>query len=201
MEKVIDISGHQNYELDYDSLKEFGVTGIIVKISEGQSRFEPTFINQINSAIDHGFKVGIYHFSHASNISEADQEMDFLISLIQEYLNGQTPELGIWIDVESDSMTSESYDITDTVLHMIYRLNELGLFAGIYSYYSWLSKESESRINIDIIPSYIPLWVAQYSSKNDLLLENPNLNIELWQYTDRALIGNNSYLDVSIKYK
>jgi len=32
--------------------------------------------------------------------------------------------------------------------------------------------------------NYVPLGVAQYSSRNDLQLDKPNANIKIWQYSE-----------------
>ena len=39
-------------------------------------------------------------------------------------------------------------------------------------------------MNIDSLPNYVPLWVAQYSSRNDLQFDKPNANVKIWQYSE-----------------
>ena len=47
------------------------------------------------------------------------------------------------------------------------------------------------------IPNYVPLWVANTASVNYLKVENPELNIPVWQYSDAGNIaGINVDLDV-----
>ena len=57
-------------------------------------------------------------------------------------------------------------------------------YIGIYASWNWLSAEGAHLIDIDSLPSYVPYWVAQYNSHNDLADEYPNAAIRVWQYTD-----------------
>jgi hypothetical protein len=78
-------------------------------------------------------------------------------------------------------------DVTAICSAFISKLNSLDYtYVGIYSGWKWLSDESaEQQIHMDQLADYVPYWVAQYNSVNNLKLEQPKKNIVLWQFTDR----------------
>ena len=191
MIKVVDVSGWQsdndgNSLVDWQGLVDEGITGVIIKIGQSTT-FSNDFIDHVNKAVQYGLKYGVYTFSKATSTDEAVQEAKSVDSWIKEYLNGQNPELGIWFDAEDESMTNGSDSVTAICSAFISKLNEIGYnYVGIYSGWKWLSKESaEHQIDIDELADYVPYWVAQYNSHNDLADEYPNANIVMWQYTDK----------------
>ena len=192
MIKVFDVSGWQsddkgNSVVDWQGMIDEGFTGVIIKIGESTS-FESDFIDHVNKAVQYGLKYGVYTFSRSTSVDGAIKEAEAVDSWIKEYLNGQNPELGIWFDMEPDSsMINCSDSVTARCSAFISKLNEIGYnYVGLYSGWKYLSKESaEHQIDIDELADYVPYWVAQYNSHNDLADEYPNANIVMWQYTDK----------------
>ena len=100
----------------------------------------------------------------------------------EAYLRGETPELGIWYDAESTRMTAG--DVTETCMTFLNRLTDYGhQYEGIYASWNWLSKDGAHYIDVDALPDYVPLWVAQYNSHDDLSGEYPG-RVRIWQYSD-----------------
>ena len=179
--KVFDISSWQE-NVDWDAVVAEGIEGVILKIGE-RSTLDEMFIDHVNAAVAHGMKYGIYYYAHACTHDEAVREAEQVNEWLQEYLAGVTPELGIWYDAESDRMTSG--DVTDTCAAFLNRMTDFGYtYIGIYASWNWLSAEGAHLIDIDSLPSYVPYWVAQYNSHNDLADKYPNAAIRIWQYSD-----------------
>lgn len=178
--KIVDISGWQS-NFDWDYYVSLGVEGVIIKIGEN-NRLDSMFIEHVNNAVAHGLPYGIYYYTHASSYDEAVADADSVAGWISEYLNGQTPELGIWYDAEDTDMLNG--DVAATCMTFLNRLTEYGhQYQGIYASWNWLSKEGAHYIDVDSLPEYVPLWSAQYNSHNDLSDEYPG-RVRIWQYTD-----------------
>lgn len=177
--KVLDISAWQE-EIDWTGLKNEGFEGVIIKIGE-RHHLDEMFIEHINNAVDHRFKYGVYYYGHAEDEAEACEEALMVDRWLKTYLRGETPELGIWYDVEDDDMNG--HKATDCCRAFMDMLSNY-TYVGIYSSWNWLSEEGASVINMDALPLSVPYWVAQYSTVNDLAEERPYHNIKCWQYTD-----------------
>ncbi len=182
MMKVIDISAWQT-KVDWQGLVDSGVDGVILKIGQ-KDNLDDMFVEHVNNAVEYGLKYGVYYYAKACNYDEAVREADIVAGWLKEYLRGETPELGIWYDAESNKMLLNGDDITSVCMAFLNRLTDYGhQYQGIYSSWNWLSKEGAHYIHIDDLPEYVPIWVAQYSSHCDLKDEYPD-RIRIWQYTD-----------------
>ena len=179
--KIIDLSAWQTY-VPWGLLVSEGVEGVILKIGE-HSNLDDMFVEHVNNAVKHGLKYGVYYYGHAANYDEAAAEADQVADWLAEYLRGETPELGIWYDAESQRMLS-SDNVTANCMTFLNRLTEHGhQYNGIYASWNWLSKEGAHYIHLDELPYYVPIWVAQYSRHCDLKDEYPD-RVRIWQYTD-----------------
>lgn len=178
--KIVDISAWQD-NFDWDYFISLGVEGVIIKIGENNC-LDSMFVEHVNNAVAHGLPYGIYYYTHASSYDEAVADADSVAGWISEYLNGQTPELGIWYDAEDNSMLNG--DVTATCMAFLNRLTDYGhQYQGIYASWNWLSKEGAHHIDVDALPEYVPLWSAQYNSYDNLSDEYPG-RVRIWQYTD-----------------
>lgn len=180
--KVIDISAWQK-DVDWDAVVDEGIEGVILKIGE-RSHLDDMFVDHVNNAVARGLKYGVFYYANALNYDEAVAEAETCHSWIKEYLDGKTPELGIWYDAEDDDMVGSG--VTDTCRAFLNRMTDFGYtYIGIYAGWKWLSNESpEQQIYMDQLPDYVPYWVAQYNRQNDLKLEQPDASIRIWQYSD-----------------
>lgn len=180
--KVIDLSAWQE-SVDWKKLKDEGIGGVILKIGE-KHNLDEMFIDHVNNAVKYGFKYGVYYYSRAYTREMAIEEADIVAGWLKEYLRGETPELGIWYDAEDKDMLQG--DVTLTCMTFLNQLTNYGhQYQGIYSSWNWLSAEGSHFIRMEELPDYVPYWVAQYNSVNNLKEEYPNKLIRIWQFTDR----------------
>ena len=197
MMKVIDISAWQE-NINWNLVKT-QVDGVILKLGEYE-KIDEMFIEHVNNAVAVGLPYGVYYYSHAENTADTQQEAKWVDNTIKTYLNGKTPALGIWFDAEDHDMLSG--DVTAICSKFVNYLNGAGYtYVGIYASWNWLSSEGLHVIHLDELADYVPIWVAQYNSYNDLADEYPNKNIKVWQYTDHAnIIGIPSGVDCNYYY-
>lgn len=205
---IIDISGWQvndrgESKLDWEQLKADGVTGVIVKIGEG-GYLDQDFVYNINKAIDEGMRVGVYYYGYANNISSAVAEANKVIEWINEYMNGQCPELGIWYDAESDRMLTDKVNVIYPIANFISTLKTANLDnVGCYIGYRWLAWDCDCPACLPLdrgsVPEGMQFWLSQYNSKNDGLTDFPELNFKLWQFTS-SYKNNGENIDGNIEY-
>lgn len=192
MAKVIDVSYWQK-DIDYGRVKQAGVRGVIVKITEGTS-IEETWWGHVSEAKKHGLKWGVYCYSHAATPEEAAEEANEVLYL----LGGEIPPMGVWFDFESPRCL-ESDDPTAVCSAFLNAINFKGIPCGIYASFSTL----ENVIDVAALADYVPYWVAQYNKKCDFPDEFPGKVLAGWQYSDSQSIGgvnvdfNEWYLDLN----
>ena len=189
MMEGIDVSYCQagfNFQAAADAGKEFCIVRIGRTRSDGQQELDDYFVDNINGAKAAGMKIGIYFYSKATTPKEGRQEANWLLDMMHIYLNGVTLDAGIWLDVEDPVQTAVGPEqLTTAVMAWVNTMNAANDYCGIYSYYSMFN----DNFALNNIPNYVPLWVAGYSSVNYLKVENPWLNIPVWQYSDAGNIG------------
>lgn len=190
---VIDISAWQETP-DWGAIAS-SVDGVIIKIGEG-AHLDDRFVEHVNNAVAHGIPYGVYYYAHATSIVEARQEANTVNDWLVTYLRGETPRLGIWYDTEASEMLTGENSVAYIAANFVARLLEIGhTYVGIYANYNWLT----NYYDLQIVPKYVPFWVAQYSNNNDFAEEHPDRVVRMWQFTDNYTIGNDSY-DCNIYY-
>ena len=70
--KGIDISAWQE-NIDWQAMVDSGVQFVIIKLGQ-ECRLDSSFIDHINSAKEHGMKLGIYYYTRATSIQEAQMD-------------------------------------------------------------------------------------------------------------------------------
>ncbi|WP_432643352.1 GH25 family lysozyme [Acidaminococcus sp.] len=192
MVKVIDVSYWQK-DIDYDLVKQAGVRGVIVKITEGVE-IEETWWGHVAEAEKRGLKWGVYCFSHASTPEEAAAEANEVLYL----LGKRIPPMGVWFDFESPECLNAD-DPTGVCSAFVNAINAAGIPCGIYASLSNL----EDAIDVSALGDYVPYWVAQYSKRCDFKDDYPDNVLAGWQYSDSQNIGgvnvdlNEWYLDLN----
>ena len=190
---VIDLSDW-NDNIDWSTIVDAGVGGVIVKISEGRTLSE-LHGKHIAAAAARGLKWGVYCYSHAQTTDRAKEEAQTVIDAL-ETLGYGAPPLGIWLDLEeSEVIGQDREDVTAICSAFISTCNAAGYSAGIYASLSTLT----DCINVNELADYVPYWCAQYAEKCDFLDYYPDNRLAGWQCTDSYNIDGNNY-DLSVWY-
>ena len=184
---VIDLSDW-NENVDWSTIIDAGVKGVIVKISEGRTLSE-LHGKHIAAAVARGLKWGVYAFTHAQSADRAVQEADVVINAL-DALGYGTPPLGIWLDLEApETINLDPDDVTAICSAFVCKCNAAGYECGIYGSYSTLT----NRMYPYDLADYVSYWPAQYGDDNDFAAENPKLKVKGWQYTQSYDIGGTLY--------
>lgn len=194
----IDISSHQGTMTvaDFKNLRKYGITGVIVKLTEATSYRNPFAAEQIKNAKSAGMKVSVYHYSWFSSKKTAEAEADYFIKFAKELgLNSSTVMINDieQFDIKGKGATANSVyfancltdtKATKTVLH--------------YSSLSWFT---DGTLNEKKLGGPGSVWMAQYpytpSNKNLLHTDK-----SAWQWaSDVKFPGDSRQFDVNIDYK
>ena len=187
--KVIDVNGwRENPDLSQapDEIK-----GIIIKISEGCT-IDEDFDRHLENAIAQRVPIGVYCYTHARDASRASTEAATLINKLNEY-GDLDLSLGIWFDIEDGNVPSDKspFEVAEIIMGFVNTITDYShdIPVGIYSGYCCLT----DQIDVDALPDYVRIWVANYSSRNYWDEEHPDRQCTMWQYSESYPIGNDYY--------
>ena len=85
----IDVSEHQK-TINWNKVKSAGVDFAIIRVAgrgygSGNLYEDKYYRQNLQGAIDAGIKVGVYFFSQAVTVKEAEEEADYILSRISGY--------------------------------------------------------------------------------------------------------------------
>lgn len=185
MLRGIDVS-ENNGRVNWQEVAHSGVQFAIIRIGYGNGHLDGELYRNVNNALLHGLKIGVYFYSYALNVRSARKEAEFVIQTLIDC--GLTPEklhMGVWYDMEDADGYKQRHgmpstaELTAMCSAFVSALNAAGYSCGIYASLDWL----ENKIATKQLADYVPYWCAQWGGSCDWP------NAKMWQYTDRFLIN------------
>ncbi len=193
----IDISSHQG-EIDWQAVAAAGVEFVMLRVGfrgygTGSLNLDSRFEENVQGALAAGLQVGVYFFSQAVSVQEAQEEAEFVLSAIDgwditlpvafdwEYISDDEARTD---DVSSDELTQFAAAFCAAVEQagyqaMLYFYVDLGYISydltELQDYGFWLSEYAES-------PSFyyhFSMWQYSNSGSIDGISESVDLNIYL----------------------
>ena len=192
----IDVSHYQG-EIDWDAVKNSGVTFAILKIGEYWSNskkviFDQFFERNYQACKRLGIAIGGYFYSYAFNSSEANEEADICLSLIKN----KKFELPIFLDVEDKLIknavangVASVESLTSAAVTFCERMSSAGYQGGVYAsrdfFYNYFNIPTLERFAI---------WLAHYTS----VQTDYTGKYDFWQYTSKGSVpGINGNVDLN----
>jgi GH25 family lysozyme M1 (1,4-beta-N-acetylmuramidase) len=194
----IDVSYYQG-TIDWNAVKADGVDFAFIRAGyrsyseSGKLVQDVKLYENLKAAKAAGVKVGVYLYSQAISVEEAQAEAEFVLDLIQSY----SLDLPVVIDQEfaEDSTgaftgrlytaynkagtTAERKEFLTSVANAFCETVEAGGYTpAIYA----SSAHYNDRLNLDDLEGYI--WTAQYGSNNSL-----QGSYQFWQYSSRGTVA------------
>lgn len=194
----IDVSEHQGYidwkraskAIDFAMIRlgyrGYGTSGGLVE--------DAFYSNNMNGAIEHGVKVGVYFYSQATSYEEGVEEANFVLNRLGDYklsypivLDREDPMVE---DARTNDMTKEQH--TQAALGFLETIKNAGYPVMMYTYRTYYS------LYVDIEAMYqFPIWYAQYADEPDWPYE-----FHIWQYTESGEIpGVQGPVDLNLQMK
>ena len=193
IEKGIDVS-KWNGNIDWKSVKNFGVDYVIIRAGYGTSTIDPKFKTYIEGAKSVGLKIGVYWFSYATSPENAAIEAQGCLNAISPYKSSIT--YPVFFDFEYDSVRYANNNgvkvtkdlATKMANSFLNKVESKGYTSGIYTNRDF----SSTYFTSDLINSS-NLWVAQYASTNTF-----GKPYSMWQYSEKGSVpGISGYVDMN----
>ncbi|WP_232516846.1 GBS Bsp-like repeat-containing protein [Streptococcus equinus] len=182
----IDISSHNGVisVSEYQSLKRQGITGVVVKLTEGTSYTNPYARAQIANAQAAGLRVSAYHYSHYETAAEAKAEAQYFVNAAKSMgLSGATTMVN---DMEEQAMLRS--DLNANTQAWKDEMNRLGYNNNVYyTMASWLDvkggKFNTSKFGMSNLWVAHYLYATQYLDQESAKSLSYYSNSAAWQYT------------------
>ncbi len=196
----IDVSYAQK-EIDWDRVGKSGVEFAIIRLGyrgyeSGILNIDEFFNRNISGAAAAGIGTGVYFFSQAVSVAEAQEEAKYVIENIKSY-DITYPVVFDWEPVtdspaRTDGMSGDM--LNECALAFCKTISDAGYKPVIYASLNLLRKQY-NMYDIDKISGY-DLWLAEYKDYP----EYP-YNFKMWQYSNTAIIdGINYATDVNVYF-
>lgn len=192
----IDISSHNgNISVaNFQKIKSYGVTGVVVKLTEATSYTNPYAQVQINNAKAAGLKVSAYHYSWFINDAQAVAEANYFAAAAKRF--GLTTSAVMVNDIEEPQIAGKG-NHTNNSKAFENRLKALG-YENVRHYIglNWLDSKNP-LINASTIGNK-NIWVAAYPYYPK---ENLYLQYGAWQWSAQLTFpGINGNFDINADY-
>jgi GH25 family lysozyme M1 (1,4-beta-N-acetylmuramidase) len=188
--KGIDVSKWQK-SIDWTKVKNAGIEFAILRIGVGmyENQKDAYFEENYTKARANSIPVGVYHYSYALNVAQAEREADCVI----KWLNGRKLQLPVYFDIEDKSQAGLSRNTLDNMCRAFCnKIEKAGYWAGIYTYKDW----SVNKISGAELGKRYTYWIAQYNDKCTY-----NGNYAMWQYSSSGKVnGINGKVDMNYMY-
>lgn len=193
----IDVSQFQHY-IDWEQVAQENLDFVMIRAGyrgaiEGLLHTDEYYEHNIQGALDNNMKVGVYWYSTSLNTEELDEEIDYLLELIEPY----DISYPVVYDMEPYFQDENGGRIhvlsvqekTDLANYFCDRLEEKGYKTMIYGNSDWLYNNLDfNRIRDREI------WYAAYQSKPSMIDR-----FTMWQYSNRGIIsGIDTDVDINI---
>lgn len=187
MIKGIDVS-HNNGKVNWAAVQRAGFTFAMIRVGYGKRNIDREFYNNVNGALSHGLKIGIYHYSYALTVADAKKEADFIVSTLKQC--GLTPEkiIGVYYDMEDadgykakHGMPSRQ-ELTNFCSIAVNKFWKHGYVAGVYCNKDWYC----NKLYFDQLGD-CALWLAEPGKSK------PSIKCAIWQYSFKEIIAGKTF--------
>lgn len=175
----IDVSTHQK-DIDWPAVAADGIEFAILRLghrgyTEGGLFLDQTFAQNLRGALDAGLEVGVYFFSQAITPQEAEEEADYILSV----LDGQELSFPVafdWEPITGDTARTDGLDgaeLTRCAAAFCKRIQDAGYRPAVY----FNQTQGYLRYDLRDLTDY-DLWLAEYDTTPDFYY-----HFDLWQYS------------------
>ncbi len=188
----IDISHFQG-TINWDEIKENGISYVYIKASEGNTFKDPRFTTNRSLAKKHGVYRGAYHF-YETGINPITQAQNFVSAVKQIEIGDLPPVLDLEQGGIKTTITKERYQ-KNTLHWLHYVEKKLGVTPIIYCSANF----GNEYLNNPKFAKY-KLWIAEYTQKTLYLPYTwKKTGWTFWQRTDlKKLKGVNGDVDYDL---
>lgn len=191
--KGIDISSYQG-KPDWKKVKKAGIKYAILRIHQRYG-IDASFEYNYKECDKNGIQVGVYKYSYALNVAQAEDEADSVISV----LNGRKLDFPVFYDLEwKEQRVLSKQTIEKIAKAFLSKIAKAGYMVGIYCNADWY----QNVLTPDL--KKYDCWVARYPLNDDGSIQErlrPDFGIG-WQYSSKGHVdGTDGNVDMNVFYK
>lgn len=195
--KGIDVSRYQE-EIDWSKVAASDVEYAFIRLgirgyTEGEIKEDETFEDNINGALDNGIKAGVYFFTQAVSVEEAEEEAQFVLDAIEPYDVTYPVVLDVEAVNQDNARTKDltKEERTEYCIAFCEMIKQAGYTPMIYGNL----KTFMLMLDMEKLEDY-DKWFAYYDTE----LYFP-YNVRVWQYTDTGVVdGIDTDVDINISF-
>lgn len=192
--KGIDVSAHQG-KINWDTAANYGIDFAILRITEVGNVIDSQFENNFSGCSKHKIPVGVYKYSYASTVSEAQSEARKVVSV----LNGRKIQFPVFLDLEHHKQRVLG---AESIHNLAEAFQEIIVAAG-YKFAIYCNLDWYMNVICSHLKKY-EFWIARYPGNDNGWLQErlrPDIGVG-WQYSSKAKIpGINGNVDRDVFYK
>ena len=186
-------------EIDWETVKESGIDFAMIRAgyrgaTRGSLYEDESFERNYEGATNAGIQVGVYFFSQATSVAEAEEEASYVLGLLQGK-DLAYPVVFDWefTEVEGSRTTSATGEqITSYASAFCKKISKAGYTAGVYFNRSL----GYNYYNLEELRDF-DFWLAEYQNIPAFYYD-----FKLWQYSDNAQVqGISTPVDINISFK
>lgn len=188
--KGIDVSYHQGV-IDWKKVKKAGIEFAILRIGYGmyENQKDKQFEANYTNARANDIPVGVYVYSYANSISQAEKEAECVI----KWLDGRHLDLPVYFDLEDSTQSKLSRTtLNEMCKAFCNKIEKAGYWGGIYTNKDW----AVNKIDGAELGKRYTYWIAQYNDK--CTYTGP---YAMWQYSSSGKVdGIKGNVDMNYLY-
>lgn len=194
----IDVSFYQG-EIDWQAVADSGVEFAMIRVgyrgySQGALQMDERFRENMDGALAAGLDVGVYFFSQATSVLEAEEEADFVPSAIRGYPI-KYPVAFDWEFIDGAEARTNGMD-GDTVTQCATAFCDLISVAGYTPMVYFNQELGYLFYQLDQLDAS-QFWLAEYDTKPDFFYD-----FEMWQYTHTGAVpGIQGNVDLNLAFR
>ena len=184
----VDVSEFQQ-GINFNKMKNDGIKAVIIRAGYGRetSQKDSMFESHYRNAKAAGLKIGVYWYSYADSVSDAEKEAKACL----ECINNKSLDMPIYYDLEDYSMvklgktklTAIAERFCETIKKSNYR-------AGVYANLNWFN----NCLDYDELKRKYSIWLAQYNDRAEL-------DCDIWQnHSTGRVSGYGGNIDTNVIY-
>ena len=195
----IDVSSHQG-KIDWKAVADSGVSFAMIRAGyrgygkEGRLMLDEQFHPNMQGAINAGLDVGVYFFSQATTVWEAEEEAAMLLKALEGY-NVTYPVVFDWEYVQNGG--ARTNEVTGKTVGLMARafcgmVEQAGYLPGVYF------NQNLGYLSLDLDElSNCVFWLAEYDARPDFYY-----HVDLWQYSSKGTVpGIDVPVDMNLSYR
>jgi len=195
----IDVSSHQG-EIDWKQAADWGLDFAILRVGfrgygpQGSLNVDERFHDNIKGALDAGLEVGVYFFSQATDVTEAEEEARLLLREIEGY-EITWPVVFDWERIQDPAArTNAVTGKTVTLMAETFcaQVEQAGYLPGVY----FNQDMGYLELELGRLADY-PFWLAEYDARPDF-----HYRFDLWQYSSTGTVpGIEGPVDLNLAFR